>query len=127
MSIKGVVTNCLKSHAPYCGKWSCREQQECKRESLGLQLLPRYFGWKKPPFAIDDLLNDGHEYFFPEIAAEKVLVIEGEHQSRISRVGSSTSDIKCPQKNCEVTNMTSEKQIKQAAFRKVVRVANRNC
>lgn len=96
----------------------------CMRESLGLQLLPRYFGWKKPPF---DLLNDGHECFFPEIAAKKVLVIEGEHQPQISRVGSSISDIKCPQKNCEVTSMTSENQIKQAAFRKVVRVTNKNC
>lgn len=99
-----------------------------QKESLDLQFLPRYFGWKKSPFAIDDLLNDGHKYFFfPETAAKKVLVIEGERQSQISRVGSSTSDIKCSQKKCEATNMTSEKQIKLAAFRKVVRVANGNC
>lgn len=98
---------------------------QCKREGLGL--LPRLFVWKKPPFAIDDLLNDGHNFFFPETAAKKVLVIEGEHQSQISRVGSSTSDIKCSQKKCEVTNMTSDKQMKPAAFRKVVRVANGNC
>lgn len=84
----------------------------CKREGLGLQLLPRYFGWKKPPFATDDLLNDGHKYFFPETAAKKVLVIEGERWSQISRVGSSSSDTKCSRENCEVTNMTSEKQIK---------------
>lgn len=59
---------------------------------------------KKPSFTIEDLL-------FAIIVAE-VLVIEGEHQPLIARVGSSTSDLRCPCKNCKLTTMTFERQIK---------------
>jgi len=34
---------------------------------MGLQLLPRYSGWKKPSFTIEGLLITSHKYFFQEM------------------------------------------------------------
>lgn len=83
----------------------------CRGERLGLQLLPRYSGWKKPSLPVEDTLLTSHKYFFPGFLSRES---PGYHRTTVSDFMSriSTSDLRRSWKNWEVTSMTSKKKKK---------------